>query len=104
MEPRRHDSRVVDWTGGRKMQDKQVGSSGINWIEPAKRDRKANYNIDEYYRDALSMQRGPSAPRVPRPPKQPHLYVAGWESGRGRGRAGCERGGAQGTGTGRVRA
>ena len=44
----------------------------MNWIEPAKRDRKANYNIDEYYRDALAWQRGPSAPKVPRPPKQPH--------------------------------
>ena len=67
------------WLGawGAALQDKQVGSAGINWIEPAKRDRKANYNIDEYYRDALSMQRGPSAPRVPRPPKQPHLYVFG---------------------------
>jgi len=60
--------------GRRRQQEKQAGSAGsrLNWIEPAKRDRKANYNIDEYYRDALAWQRAPSAPKVPRPPKQPH--------------------------------
>ena len=51
-----------------------MGTAGINWIEPAKRDRKANYNIDEYYRDAL-WQRRAAEPRAPRPPKQPHLCV-----------------------------
>ena len=66
---------VLTAAAAQPYQEKQVSGSGINWIEPAKRDRKANYNIDEYYRDALSMQRGPAAPRVPRPPKQPHLYV-----------------------------
>lgn len=41
---------------------------GMTWIEPAKRERKANYSIDTYYRDA--MRQGPAKPRQPRAPKQ----------------------------------
>jgi len=39
------------------------------WIEPSKREHKSNYNIDEYYRDALSNRSMPG-PRAPRLPKQ----------------------------------
>lgn len=45
-------------------------SKFINWIEPPKRERKANYAVDAYFRDALRMSE-PKAPKAPRPPKQP---------------------------------
>lgn len=48
---------------------------GINWINPAKRERKANYDVDNYYRETLRV--GPpksSAPKPPRPPKQPQIH------------------------------
>ncbi|XP_031635008.1 chromatin-remodeling complex ATPase chain Iswi-like [Contarinia nasturtii] len=41
-----------------------------NWIEPPKRERKANYAVDAYFRDALRTSE-PKAPKAPRPPKQP---------------------------------
>ena len=34
-----------------------------NWIEPPKRERKANYAVDAYFRDALRVGE-PKAPRV----------------------------------------
>ena len=44
------------------------------WIEPAKRERKGNYSIDQYYRDNLKTG-GPKAdkPKVARAPKQVHI-------------------------------
>lgn len=46
---------------------------GLNWIQPSKRERKGNYSIDGYYKDA--MRAGPSkvtdkVPKAPKPPKQ----------------------------------
>lgn len=68
-----------------------------NWIEPPKRERKANYAVDAYFREALRVSE-PKAPKVgtrcfmllvrrmmlkihclkptfqaPRPPKQPNV-------------------------------
>uniref|UniRef100_A0A8C5DTI2 SWI/SNF-related matrix-associated actin-dependent regulator of chromatin subfamily A member 5 n=2 Tax=Gouania willdenowi TaxID=441366 RepID=A0A8C5DTI2_GOUWI len=43
-----------------------------NWIEPPKRDRKANYAVDAYFREALRVSE-PKAPKAPRPPKQPNV-------------------------------
>eukprot|EP00118_Oscarella_pearsei_P006560 m.29833 g.29833 ORF g.29833 m.29833 type:complete len:1434 (+) comp31236_c0_seq3:78-4379(+) len=42
-----------------------------NWIEPPKRERKANYAVDAYFRDALRVSE-PKAPKAPRP-KQPSV-------------------------------
>ncbi|OCF45020.1 transcription activator snf2l1 [Kwoniella heveanensis CBS 569] len=44
------------------------------WIEPAKRERKGNYSIDQYYRDTMNTS-APKAdkPKVVRPPKQVHI-------------------------------
>ena len=40
------------------------GNSGIgHWIEPPKRERKANYAVDQYFREALRVNE-PKAPRV----------------------------------------
>ena len=50
---------------------------GINWINPAKRERKEiGYSMDKYYRQAL-MTGGRTAdtkPRIPRAPKQIHIH------------------------------
>ena len=42
------------------------------WIEPPKRERKANYAVDAYFREALRVSE-PKAPKAPRPPKQPSV-------------------------------
>ncbi|KAK3100807.1 hypothetical protein FSP39_025526 [Pinctada imbricata] len=43
-----------------------------HWIEPPKRERKANYAVDAYFREALRVSE-PKAPKAPRPPKQPNV-------------------------------
>lgn len=51
--------------------EKQKIMGGVgNWIEPPKRERKANYAVDAYFREALRVTE-PKAPKAPRPPKQP---------------------------------
>ena len=47
-------------------------SSTMHWIEPPKRERKSNYAVDAYFREALRMSE-PKAPKAPRPPKQPSI-------------------------------
>ncbi|XP_044747789.1 chromatin-remodeling complex ATPase chain Iswi [Coccinella septempunctata] len=55
---------------GEDYREKQK-SIGLNtWIEPPKRERKANYAVDAYFREALRVSE-PKAPKAPRPPKQP---------------------------------
>ncbi|KAG8448015.1 hypothetical protein GDO86_015208 [Hymenochirus boettgeri] len=46
--------------------------SMMEWIEPPKRERKANYAVDAYFRDALRVSE-PRVPKAPRPPKQPNI-------------------------------
>jgi SWI/SNF-related matrix-associated actin-dependent regulator of chromatin subfamily A member 5 len=62
---------------GEDWRKKQQGENyGIKWIEPPKRERKANYAVDAYFRDALRAGANPSepkAPKAPRPPKQPQV-------------------------------
>lgn len=46
------------------------------WIEPSKRERKSNYSVDSYYKEAMST--GPAKvakARVPRAPKQLAMSV-----------------------------
>nr|XP_044996166.1 probable global transcription activator SNF2L1 isoform X5 [Jaculus jaculus] len=40
----------------------------VEWIEPPKRERKANYAVDAYFRDALRVSE-PKIPKVPRNPE-----------------------------------
>ncbi|RMZ90644.1 hypothetical protein DV736_g2131, partial [Chaetothyriales sp. CBS 134916] len=50
---------------------------GMNWINPAKRERKEQiYSIDKYYKQALSTGGKPAEtkPKIPRPPKQIHIH------------------------------
>ncbi|KAJ6627766.1 Chromatin-remodeling complex ATPase chain Iswi [Pseudolycoriella hygida] len=57
---------------GEDYREKQKVNLG-NWIEPPKRERKANYAVDAYFREALRVSE-PKAPKkqfqAPRPPKQ----------------------------------
>ncbi|XP_015795972.1 chromatin-remodeling complex ATPase chain Iswi-like [Tetranychus urticae] len=56
---------------GEDYRDKQK-MTALNWIEPPKRERKANYAVDAYFREALRVSE-PRAPKAPRPPKQPNV-------------------------------
>ena len=58
---------------GEDYRDKQKIGIG-NWIEPPKRERKANYAVDAYFREALRVSE-PKAPRV-RGSRE-----AGWDGG-----------------------
>ncbi|XP_048772978.1 SWI/SNF-related matrix-associated actin-dependent regulator of chromatin subfamily A member 5-like isoform X1 [Ostrea edulis] len=54
-------------------QDYREKHKGVGlWIEPPKRERKANYAVDAYFREALRVSE-PKAPKAPRPPKQPNV-------------------------------
>ena len=56
---------------GEDYREKQK-SAFTEWIEPPKRERKANYAVDAYFREALRVSE-PKAPKAPRPPKQPNV-------------------------------
>ena len=55
------DSSVYQFEG-EDYRDKQK-NIGLNWIEPPKRERKANYAVDAYFREALRVSE-PKAPKV----------------------------------------
>ncbi|XP_063696190.1 chromatin-remodeling complex ATPase chain Iswi [Culicoides brevitarsis] len=55
---------------GEDYREKQKLNALGNWIEPPKRERKANYAVDAYFKEALRVAE-PKAPKAPRPPKQP---------------------------------
>ncbi|WFD06104.1 hypothetical protein MVES1_001445 [Malassezia vespertilionis] len=54
---------------GERFGSKRKPGPGI-WIEPSKRERKQNYSIDSYYRDAMRTTSKPAVPKAPRAPKQ----------------------------------
>ncbi|KXN66136.1 Smarca5 protein [Conidiobolus coronatus NRRL 28638] len=60
-----------DYNNKRKDDGSNIGN---NWIQPAKRERKVNYAIDDYYREAMRVTPKNTAPRAPRPPKHPNFY------------------------------
>ncbi|UYV62642.1 SMARCA5 [Cordylochernes scorpioides] len=57
---------------GEDYRDKQKAIGIGHWIEPPKRERKANYAVDAYFREALRVSE-PKAPKAPRPPRQPNV-------------------------------
>ncbi|KAA0198928.1 putative global transcription activator SNF2L1 [Fasciolopsis buskii] len=57
---------------GEDYREKHRGTVLEGWIEPPKRERKANYAVDAYFREALRVSE-PKAPKPPRPPKQPNV-------------------------------
>merc|ERR1719242_1342158 len=57
---------------GEDFRGKNRDDIGLNWIAPPKRERKANYAVDAYFREALRVGANePKAHKAPRPPKQP---------------------------------
>jgi len=63
----RSESLINQWEG----EDFAAKRRNMIWIEPAKRERKGNYSIDQYYRDNMKVTAPkPDKPKVPRPPKQ----------------------------------
>ena len=66
------ESLVNTWEG----EDFANKRKNMIWIEPAKRERKGNYSIDQYYRDNMKTGGGsakPDKPKVVRGPKQVHI-------------------------------
>ncbi|KAF8782283.1 SWI/SNF-related matrix-associated like protein [Argiope bruennichi] len=57
---------------GEDYRERQKTAGIGHWIEPPKRERKANYAVDAYFREALRVSE-PKAPKAPRPPKQPTI-------------------------------
>ena len=62
---------VYQFEGEDYREKQKLGTLG-GWIEPPKRERKANYAVDQYFREALRVSE-PKAPKAPRPPKQPNI-------------------------------
>ncbi|GFS19373.1 chromatin-remodeling complex ATPase chain Iswi, partial [Elysia marginata] len=62
---------VYQFEGEDYREKHKLGTIGA-WIEPPKRERKANYAVDAYFREALRVSE-PKAPKAPRPPKQPSI-------------------------------
>lgn len=57
---------------GEDFRDKQGDEFGLHWMAPPKRERKANYAVDAYFKEALRTGGSePKAHKAPRPPKQP---------------------------------
>lgn len=64
---------VYDFEGKNyKSESKQNQAIIQQWIEPPKRERKANYAVDQYFKEALRVN-DPKAPKAPRPPRQPDI-------------------------------
>ncbi|WPH01431.1 putative SANT/Myb domain, helicase, Homeobox-like domain superfamily, ISWI, HAND [Acrodontium crateriforme] len=67
---------TFEWNG-ESFKNNTKKDIGLNWINPAKRERKEqSYSMDKYYRNAL-MTGGPKPdpkPKVPRAPKQQAMH------------------------------
>ncbi|CAG8558323.1 7083_t:CDS:10 [Paraglomus brasilianum] len=68
---------AYEWQGENWSNKRKPDGSGFVWIEPQKRERKANYAVDNYYRDALRVTPKPSQPKAPKPPKQ--ININEWQ-------------------------
>ncbi|KAI8393737.1 SNF2 family N-terminal domain-containing protein [Radiomyces spectabilis] len=51
-----------DWSNKRK-----AAGIGLSWLGPAKRERKANYAVDDYYKEALRISHKTPSTKAPRP-------------------------------------
>lgn len=59
---------TTNWEGENYGGKKKIG---LAWIEPSKRERKANYSVDGYYRDTMRLGGNRTmGPRGSRGPKQ----------------------------------
>lgn len=70
---------AYEWNG-EDFTNRKKETIGINWINPAKRERKEqSYSMDKYYRDALATggRTAEPKPKVPRAPKQ--ISIHDWQ-------------------------
>ncbi|RUP38768.1 SNF2LT [Jimgerdemannia flammicorona] len=58
---------AYDWQGEDWSHKRKAGGLGFAWIQPAKRERKANYAVDDYYKEALRGNVKKDANKAPRP-------------------------------------
>lgn len=68
---------AYEWEG--ENFQRPAGGSGLSrplWIEPAKRERKLNYNMDNVYREAMGTSSKPAV-KAPRAPKQ--IAINDWQ-------------------------
>ncbi|KAJ1724300.1 chromatin remodeling complex Adenosinetriphosphatase [Coemansia erecta] len=66
---------TTQWEGEDYGQKRRATEIAQMWIQPAKRERKVNYAVDDYYREALRQSaKSSAAQRAPRPPKQMHIH------------------------------
>ena len=63
----RSDGSAFEWEG-EQFKNRPKGPG--NMVMLAKRERKQNYSIDSYYRDAMRTSSKPAVPKAPRAPKQ----------------------------------
>ncbi|TKR76891.1 hypothetical protein L596_017963 [Steinernema carpocapsae] len=60
---------------GEDYRSKQKANPLQHWIEPPKRERKANYQVDLYFKEAMnSGKETQKSQKAPRPPKQPVVH------------------------------
>ncbi|KAJ1939514.1 chromatin remodeling complex Adenosinetriphosphatase, partial [Kickxella alabastrina] len=65
---------TTQWEGEDYARKRRTADIAQLWIQPAKRERKVNYAVDDYYREALRQNsKNNAAQRAPRPPKQLHI-------------------------------
>ncbi|KAJ2861576.1 chromatin remodeling complex Adenosinetriphosphatase, partial [Coemansia erecta] len=66
---------TTQWEGEDYARKRRAADIAQLWIQPAKRERKVNYAVDDYYREALRQSsKANAAQRAPRPPKQMHVH------------------------------
>lgn len=66
---------TTQWEGEDYARKRRAAEISQQWIQPAKRERKVNYAVDDYYREALRQSAKTSNPqRAPKPPKQTNIH------------------------------
>ena len=59
---------VYDWEEPKNEEEGKLEML-TTWIEPSKRERKKNYNEDQYFKSQMSGGGGPKAPKLPKMPQ-----------------------------------
>lgn len=62
------DTTTTNWEGEEYA---GKGKKPLLWIEPSKRERKSNYSVDSYYREAMRVgEKKAAGPKAPKAPKE----------------------------------
>lgn len=60
---------AYQWNGEDWSHKRKAEGVGLSWLGPAKRERKANYAVDDYYKEALRVSSRTPSNKAPRPKK-----------------------------------